>query len=123
MIIGTVNQRLQMIVPVVLVLEGRPELQIEFVLDTGFEGAMTLPAAAVTALDLPFYQETDAFLADGTSVKTEMYRAKIQWQGKQENAAVLAMGHTPLLGTAILAGCELTAQFFEGGVVEIERIV
>jgi len=48
---------LQAHVGVTLRLPNQSGLEIEFVVDTGFEGALTLPPTAVAALGLPFFQE------------------------------------------------------------------
>jgi clan AA aspartic protease len=85
----------------------RPDLQIEFVLDTGFEGALTLPPSAVAALGLPPYTQLAAKLADGSSVSVDVHTADIVWDGQVIQIAVLAMSGQPLLGTALLSGFSL----------------
>jgi predicted aspartyl protease len=55
---------LQARVDVTVRLAGQPNFQIECMIETGFEGALTLPRAAVAALDLPYLTELAANLAD-----------------------------------------------------------
>ena len=100
-------------------LRGQACVQIECVVDTGFEGALTLPAAAVAAMDLPYVTELIANLADNTSVRTDVHAATIEWAGAEGEVAVLALGHRPLLGTALLEGFHLGVDFAEGGAVTI----
>jgi predicted aspartyl protease len=50
-------------------LPPHPDVVIEFVIDTGFEGALTLPPDAVAALGLPYLIDIDANLADDTRTK------------------------------------------------------
>jgi clan AA aspartic protease len=100
-------------------LSGRPDVAIEFVIDTGFEGALTLPPAAVAALGLSFVIEIDANLADDTHTKVNVHRATIVWDGAELPVAVLAMGRRPLRGTALLDGNRLRADFVDGGDVRI----
>lgn len=121
MITGTVVG-LQALVSVTLQLPGQPDIAIEFVVDTGFEGALALPPKAVAALGLPFYQGIYANLADNSNVSVDAYRATIFWKGRELSAAVLAMGHRPLLGTALLAGNELVAQFVDNGLVTVDDV-
>lgn len=121
MITGTVVG-LQAQVSVTLRLPGQPDIAIEFVVDTGFEGALALPPKAVAALGLPFYQGIYANLADNSNVSVDAYRATILWKGQELSAAVLAMGHRPLLGTALLAGNELVAQFVDNGLVTVDDV-
>lgn len=103
-------------------LQNRPDIEIEFVIDTGFEGALTLPPAAVAALGLPFFQEMDANLANDISVRTDVHVATIVIDGVEIDVLVLAMGRRPLLGTALLAGKELLAQFVDNGLVAIDDV-
>lgn len=100
----------------------QPDLEIEFVVDTGFEGALTLPPAAVAAMGLPFFQEMDANLADDQSVKADVHVATIVLDGHELDVLVLAMGRRPLLGTALLAGKELVAQFADKGLVTVDDV-
>jgi clan AA aspartic protease len=100
-------------------LPGRPDLKIEFVIDTGFAGALTLPTAAIAALGLPFFQQIEASLADDASVRVDVHLATIVWDGVAIDVAVLAMGQRPLLGTALLDGYRLTADFQDGGPVSL----
>jgi clan AA aspartic protease len=99
---------------------GQPDITIEFVVDTGFEGALVLPDAAVAALGLPVHQRVISKLADGSRRMTDVYRTTIDWDGAVLDVAVLAMGDRPLLGTALLAGYNLSADFVAGGDVRIQ---
>src|SRR4051812_37098015 len=99
----------------------KPHITLEFVVDTGFAGALTLPPAAVAALGLPFFDAIGARLADDSSVRTSVHIGSIIWDGQERDVAVLAMGTRPLLGTALLAGKELVVQFMEKGVVRVDE--
>jgi clan AA aspartic protease len=107
-------------VEITIRLPNPPAIRIEFVLDTGFEGDLTLPPAAVAALALPFRQDIIARLADGSPVRVDVYRATIVWDGADRNVTVLALGGRPLLGTALLDGSETCIQFADGGLVRID---
>jgi clan AA aspartic protease len=84
-------------------LSSHPDVVIEFVIDTGFEGALTLPPAAVAAMGLPYLIDIDANLADDTRAQVAVHQATIVWNGAELSVAVLALGRRPLLGTALLA--------------------
>ena len=118
---GTVR-RLQARVGITFLLPASPSIEIEFVVDTGFEGALTLPPEAVAALGLPFFQEIDANLADDNVVKADIHSAMIQWHGRELPVAVLALGRRPLLGTALLEGFHLGVDFLEDGVVTLSQL-
>jgi clan AA aspartic protease len=101
----------------------RPDLQIEFVLDTGFEGALTLPPPAVAALGLLPYSNLSAKLADGSSVNVDAHTAVIVWDGQEIQVVVLAMSGRPLLGTALLSGHNLTVDFVDRGTLVLSRLL
>lgn len=106
-------------IPVTFRLSGRPDLAIEFVVDTGFTGALTLPLAAVTALGLTFLEDTSANLANDLTVALPVYAATIVWNGAERTVRVNAVGRRPLLGTALLDGNHLAIDFVQGGGVTI----
>jgi clan AA aspartic protease len=113
---------LQAHVDVTLRRAGQPGLAIEFVVDTGFEGALALPSAAVAALGLPLHQRVISKLADGSRKMTDVHRATIDWDGVVLDVAVLALGDRPLLGTALLDGYNLSVDFVAGGDVRIQSV-
>lgn len=115
-------QDLQARVDVVFRLPGQPDLTIECVVDTGFAGALTLSPEAVDALGLPFFQEIEANLANDADVRTAVHVATIVWQGRELEIAVLAMGRRPLLGTALLDGNHIGADFADDGEVSVEKL-
>lgn len=120
MIRGTVFG-LQARVGVVLRLPHAPDLTMEFVVDTGFAGALTLPPRAVVALGLPLVQDMPATLADGSGIRVDVHAATIVWGGREVEVAVLAMGGRPLLGTALLDGFNLSADFADNGPVTLRH--
>ena len=113
---------LQARIEVVFRLPHRPDLVIEFVVDTGFAGALTLPPAAVTAMGLRHVAQLSANLANDSSVPTEVYQATILWDGAELDVAVYALGKRPLLGTALLDGFNLNADFTDSGQVALQRL-
>lgn len=121
MMTGYVAQ-LHALMPVTFRLPNRPDLAIEFVVDTGYTGTLTLPMDAINALGLEFEYDLSANLADDSEIIVPVYIATILWQGKEQLVRVLAMGKRPLLGTVLLNGHELRTQFKENGIVTIERL-
>jgi clan AA aspartic protease len=121
MIRGTVTG-LQARVEVVFRLPNSRSVGIEFVVDTGFEGALTLPPAAVAALGLSPYTTLTANLANNSRITAPVHRATILWNGREVDVAVLAMGVRPLLGTALLDGFNLNADFADNGDVTLRHL-
>ena len=98
-------------------------IEIECVVDTGFEGFLTLPSAAIAQLGLPYLAQINANLADNSNVATDVYLATVVWNGVARDIAVLAMGRRPLVGTALLQDYHLSIDFYEGGTVLIDNIL
>lgn len=116
------TQRRRATLPITFRLPGQPDLALEFVIDTGFTEYLTLPAAAVAAMRLPFVRATDANLADGSTVTMNTHRATILWEGSERQVSVLATGRRPLLGTALLDDHDLYVRFQEGGPLTVTAI-
>ncbi len=103
-------------------LPNLPDLEIECVIDTGFTGFLTMPLTAVQKLNLPFIRRIPANLADDSTITVDVYVATIVWGGVERDVEVLATGKRPLLGTLLLDGYEITAQFTEGGSVALRNL-
>ena len=95
------------------------DIAIEFVIDTGFEGALTLPTNDIAAPGLPKVQETEVTLADGSEISLDVYEAVILWHDVPVAVAVIAMNSQPLLGTALLDGNDIAAEWMHGGAFRI----
>ena len=121
MITGIVLGRRAVVHLTVRSASGR-EREIEFVLDTGFVGFLTMPPAAVVALGLPFAHQAPAQLADGSRIVLEAYKASVLWDGVEQEVEVLATGGDALLGTSLLSNHEVNIQFADGGAVTIELL-
>ena len=100
----------------------RPDLAVEFVVDTGFIGFLTLPPAAIAALRFPFIRRIAANLAHDSTIHVSVHAAAIIWDGEEREVEVLATGSRPLLGTLLLDGHGLTVRFTEGGLVPVESL-
>jgi clan AA aspartic protease len=98
-------------------------LEIKCVVDTGFEGFLTLPPAAVAQLQLPYLTNLNANLADNSSIQTDVYLATVLWHGMERNVSVLAMGRRPLIGTGLLRDYHLGIDFRDGGTVVLDEIL
>jgi predicted aspartyl protease len=66
MITGVVNPALEAIIPLLVQDATGGTRQIEVVIDTGFNGSLTLPTALVASLGLPWLCRQQGLLADGS---------------------------------------------------------
>lgn len=122
MISGTVFG-LQACISIVLYRPNRAEVEIECVVDTGFEGFLTLPTSIILDLGLPYIAPIDANLADNSRITTNVHQGIILWNGVERVIPILAMGRRPLVGTALLEDYHLSIDFCEGGTVLIDEIM
>ena len=113
---------LHVLLPVIFSLIGKPDIAIEFVVDTGFSGDLTLPASIVEELGLEFIESTTANLATDDEVELPVYGANVIWDGSIREVRVFALGKRPLLGTDLLNGRELVALFEENGFVSVTTL-
>ena len=82
-------------------------LDIDVVLDTGFNGELTLPRPQIEALGLPEVTVTEVTLADGRVRDVPMYDAETEFAGSTREIFVTEAPTTPLVGTALLRGFSL----------------
>ena len=92
-----------------------------FVIDTGFEGFLTLRPKQIAALGLPYVGETNLTLADESGARANVYKAVVLWHGEEIEANVIALDSRPLLGSQLLRGCQVCIDFEEGGLVTVEQ--
>jgi clan AA aspartic protease len=75
---------------------------IDAVIDTGFNGYLTLPAATITSLQLEWLCREEGTLADGSTEIFDVYIALILWDGNWRKVEVDAANAAPLIGMALL---------------------
>lgn len=97
---------------------GQPHA-VEAVVDTGFNGFLTLPPALITALGLQWLCRQQGQLADGSVLAFDVYVATVDWDGRPRGVEVEAADAQPLLGMALLQGAELRMLVLSGGSVTI----
>lgn len=120
MIIGVVTPFHQAVIRLAVHGPTGQAREIDAVIDTGFDGTLTLPAADITALGLPWRRRGRALLADGTDNLFDIYEATVVWDGTPRRVAVDAADIDPLVGMRLLNGYELTIQAVVGGQVTIK---
>ncbi len=96
--------------------------EIEGVIDTGFNGFLTLPGSAVHALGLPLVGNRRATLADGSVAILDAHMATVLWGGQTREVLVLKADGAPLIGMALLNGHRIIVDVVPGGPVVIEPL-
>ena len=91
-------------------------------IDTGYTGRLALPRSIITALGLVGTQQGTAVLADGTTIRFNVYPVEVFWGHGWRLVTASEIGDTPLVGMDFLYGHRLTMDIVPGGVVEIVPI-
>lgn len=122
MIEGTVNARYDAVVNLRIQGPDGRSLEIAAVVDTGYEGLLTLPMAVVAELALPFAGSGRGFLADDSPVQFPIHRATVLWDGQPRDIDADITGSTPLIGMLLLDGHRLIIDVEVGGSVVIQAM-
>nr|WP_318657966.1 clan AA aspartic protease [Pseudanabaena sp. ABRG5-3] len=92
---------------------------IEAVIDTGFNGFLTLPLDIITQLDLSWNGSDTVTLGDGSETLFDIYSARIIWDGQFREIDVAESETEPLIGMGLLYGYKLQIEVVERGLVTI----
>jgi len=95
---------------------------MDAIVDTGFNGELTLPREQINALDLPEATVTEVTLADGRVRDVSMYDADVTFAGSTREVFVTEAPTTPLAGTGLLWGFSLRIEFQADGAVEVHPL-
>lgn len=120
MIQGAVNAAYEPIVSLAVQGSAGWIREIEAVIDTGFNGYLTLPPELVTGLGLPFVSTGRGLLADGSEVSFDVRQGTVLWDGHQRRIRVNVADTTPLVGMRLLDGHTLYVEVTDGGRVVIQ---
>ena len=120
MIQGVVNARLRTGYTLTVQGPAGQSREIEAVVDTGYNGYLTLPPALASSLGLPFVTTNPAFLADGSEVTFDVYSVTVLWDGHPQDVDAHMSDTTPLVGMRLLDRHNLNIEVVEGGRVVIQ---
>ena len=121
MINGIVNHRRELIFRRMVIGPSGSE-EVEFVLDTGFNGSLTLPLQLIQRLGLQWRDRREAMMADGRTELFDIFEVTVDWDGRPTQIVAYASGPDALIGTSLLYGFELTAQIIDGGPATLKRL-
>jgi clan AA aspartic protease len=105
------------------VLDQKSQTQpVDTVIDTGFNGYLTLPPEWVARLGLLYHSQIVVTLADGSDIRLRQYEATVIWDGQPRDVMVLEADGGALIGMALLYRSRLTLEVLDGGPVTIELL-
>lgn len=108
MITGVVTDDRQAIIHLMVRGPAGQEQEIEAIIDTGFDGWLSLPSSLVVRLGLVWRQRGRALLADGRESIFDIYEATVIWDGEARQIPLDETDTAPLVGMSLLEGCELS---------------
>ena len=120
MIEGFVNANLEAVVAIPLQGPAGQTREVDAVIDTGFNGYLTLPPTMVAELGLPVVGEAEAVLADGKEAVFDVYGVTVVWDDQPRFVESGAVGIDPLVGMALLDRHNLYIEVESGGRVTIQ---
>jgi clan AA aspartic protease len=97
---------------------GQPH-DVEAVVDTGFNGFLTLPPSLIGTLGLSWLCRQQGELADGSVMTFDVYVATVIWHGQSRRLEVEEADAQPLVGMALMKGSDLKIEVLPGGLVTI----
>lgn len=122
MISGTVNASREAIIRFSVRGPDGQEQEIEAVIDTGFNGFLTLSPSIVAALGLPLLGRGRAILANGSEELFNVHEVTVIWDGQTRVVEIDAADTDALVGMSMLYGYKLQVQAIDGGTVTIEAL-
>ena len=104
-----------------LILPGmRGPFSVEFIVDTGFEGDLSLPGSLLAQLDAGYATERSLQMVDGSIIKRRAYSIDLDWGDGVRLTEVTLLENAPLLGAVLMDESHLDADMRTGGEVVIE---
>jgi len=122
MITGVVTAHREAVVPVTVQDRDGRTHEFQGVIDTGFDGSLTLPSSAIAALGLAWRRRGRVVLADGSENVCDIFEGTVIWDGTRRRIPIDAADTLPLIGMALLHGYELTIRVVHGGDVHITAL-
>ena len=122
MIHGAITSEGEAIIPIRVRGPGGQEAEFEAVIDTGFNGFLTLSTELVEELALPFAGSATAALGDGNQVYLDLFEVTVLWDGQERSAIVVATGGGELIGMSLLVGNRVILEVEKGGSVIVEAL-
>jgi predicted aspartyl protease len=119
MIYGNINDNWDLVVPMWILDANEHVHRFDVVVDTGFNGELTLPIHHIREFQLAPGLPTDITMANGATETFDVFFGTLLWRGQRRAVQVVETEGTPLIGIGLLWGSLLTAEMTDNGAVTI----
>ena len=119
---GVVTDELEATVPVRVAPAHTGGQLVTAIIDTGFNGYLTLPAETIEALALSFHSYAEAELGDGCTIVLRKFEGEVLWNGLPRAVTILQTQGAPLVGMALLEKHRIRIDVIPRGSVTIDPI-
>ncbi|MGL4497914.1 MAG: clan AA aspartic protease [Planktothrix sp.] len=122
MITGIVNRDFEPIIPrSVYDSDGKNYTQ-DAIVDTGFNGWLSLPPDLSAQLNLRWKRRGGAILGDESECVFNICEAVLVWDGELLTIPIDEADSEALVGMSMMDGYQLVVQVFPGGLVELSKV-
>ena len=121
MMTGMINDSREAVLMMRVQAANGQEVEVESVLDTGYNGSLSLPPKVIASLALPMRGSRYVTLGDGSMVLLNIYRATVIWDGQPRPVQVMETEDVSLIGMSLLYGYRVILDVVDGGFVTIEK--
>ena len=122
MIIGKVTANREAVIKLEIIGSNQKRENVETIINTGFNGYLTLPNDLINYLKLQLAGSRHVTLGDGNVVVLDMYLAKVLWHGQEREVLILEAEGGPLVGMSLLYGSRVMLEVVDNGDVTIASL-
>ena len=123
MITGKITTNREAIIELEVIGSNQRRKKVEAIIDTGFNGYLTLPNDLINYLKLQRAGSRHVTLGDGNVVVLDMYLAMVLWHGQQQEVLALQADGGPLIGMSLLYGNRVMLEIIDDGDVTIASLL
>lgn len=98
------------------------EFPVEFIVDTGFAGDLSLPSHLAEQLADEFSGFSERRLANGQRFQCRVHEIFLTWNDEIRPTEVLVLEGDPLLGTVLLRDHLLQMEMTDGGEISVDTL-
>ncbi len=120
MMTGMINDSKEAVLKVPIHGPDGQKFDAEAIIDTGYNGTLSLPPDVIVSLGLLFRGSRFVTLGDGSTVLLNIYRATVIWDGMPRLVQVMGTEDVALIGMSLLYGYRVIMDVVDGGSVTLE---